>query len=235
MRVAICDDEREQCEYLECVLREYGANNGFEMHTDIFKSAESFLFEYQKNMFDILLLDIQMGGKNGMELAREIRKTDNGLVIIFITGISDFISEGYDVAALHYLLKPLDKKKLFECLDKVRLITGGDESYLFIQTEGDSLRIPESDAEYIEAVARGTSVCTVDKTYELTEPFGDFTANLPESFVRCHRSYAVNIRCIQQISKYEILLDSGRKIPVSRRLYSVVNDAFISFYRRVGE
>lgn len=234
MFVAVCDDEAAQRAYIGKLLAEYAEKNNCRAQISYYKNAESFLFDYEKNRFDILLLDIQMEGQNGMELARTLRKADENLVIIFITGFSDFVTEGYDVSALHYLLKPLDREKLFACLDKARTRILPEKSFLVLNSDGENVRIAFDSIAYIEALSHKTAVYTQDTVLKTSEPFGAVAARLSSDFIQCHRSYAVNLRAVNRIQKNDLVLDSGRTVPVSRRLYNSVNTAFIAFYRRAG-
>lgn len=106
--IAICDDEQVERKYLSQLAAQWTADRGLCGQIDAFESAEQFLFTYQEDTsYDILLLDIQMKELDGVSLAKEIRKIDTRIQIIFITGLPDFIAEGYEVSALHYLIKPI--------------------------------------------------------------------------------------------------------------------------------
>lgn len=96
-----------------------GKENQIAIGAECFLSAESFLFHYAEDKtYDILLLDIEMGKMDGVTMAREIRRDNQTVQIVFITGYSDYISEGYEVAALHYLMKPVNEQKLYAVLDR---------------------------------------------------------------------------------------------------------------------
>ena len=118
MRFAIVDDNELDIENVKNKVKEWGECRGIDTTFWEFDSAEAFLFSYEdvKN-YDILLLDIEMKDMDGVEMAKRIRKVDSDVVIIFITGYSDYILDGYDVGALNYLMKPLDKEKFFRVLD----------------------------------------------------------------------------------------------------------------------
>ena len=118
MRAAVCDDRAEDAAFVGELLTEWGQARGQAVRWEAFPSAESFLFRYAEDkMFDLLVLDIEMGGMDGVSLAREVRRESEAVQIVFLTGYSDYIAEGYDVAALHYLMKPVDREKLFSVLD----------------------------------------------------------------------------------------------------------------------
>ena len=107
IRIAVCDDEEEQLQSLSGLLAKWTGHSGLSLDMRTFPSAEAFLFAYEEDSaYDILILDIEMKDISGMDLARRIRKEDKRVEILFITSHFEFISEGYEVDALHYLTKP---------------------------------------------------------------------------------------------------------------------------------
>ena len=107
-KIAICDDNPTDIEYVSSIVNTWALAQNHLVKIQTFPSAEAFLFQYaEEKDYDILLLDIEMGEMNGVELAKQIRKSKKPVQIIFITGFPDFMAEGYDVSALHYLMKPI--------------------------------------------------------------------------------------------------------------------------------
>lgn len=229
MRIAICDDDKAQIEALKKLL--FIWSDG--ILTNEYHSGEQFLFDYDDNPCDLLLLDIEMDGINGMELAKKLRSKGDMLPIIFITGFSEYMSDGYDVEALHYLLKPVDDKKLFSVLDKYISKKQNKTLGIMVRTADITTHIAFEDIIYIEAQGRKALVkLRSENVLECENGIGYLADKLSDSFVRCHRSYIVNLRYMQSIGKAEITLDSGENLPLSRRLYKEVNDRFIGFYTR---
>ena len=225
--IAICDDDNRQINGLKAMLTEWNKHIIITEYT----SAEQFLFAYPDAPCDLLLLDIEMGDMNGMELARKLRSKGDMLPIIFITGYSEFMQDGYDVEALHYLLKPVDKDKLFAVLDRYAIRHSADSRVIFPSGD-ESVCVNADDIMFLEAFGKKTQISIKGgKEVECTCGLSAAAEKLGESFVSCHRSYVVNIGYIRSISKTEVTLDNGRKIPLSRRLYDSVNKAFISFYK----
>ena len=118
VKICICDDSSEERASINALVREWARQSGTDVSVSEFPTAEAFLFEYEDLVPDIVLLDIEMPGMNGVELAKRLRKGNKLIQIVFITGFSDYIAEGYEVAALHYLLKPVLPEKLFSTLDR---------------------------------------------------------------------------------------------------------------------
>lgn len=236
INIAIVDDEEIQVELLEKYVKIWANKKDIRVITEVFYNGESFQFSWSMDKtYDVLLLDIEMPGINGVELAKKIRKEDNLINIIFITAITDYIGEGYDVEAINYLIKPIDEKKLYECLDKAFEKTPKEEKITLIEEQGEIHRILQKDILYIESFGHNVEINTIDKKYNIRKNIGIMEKELDENnFVRCHRSYIVGLQHIKRIGKDNIELDNGEIVPVSRRQYVNVNKVFIQYYSGEG-
>ena len=236
MRIAICDDEEAQRLLIQRYVEAWAADNKVALETELFASGESFWFAWEDDSsYDLLIFDIEMGQLNGMELAAGIRRKDEDIPILFVTGYDSYMAQGFEVAALHYLLKPLRKEKLFTVLDKLkkmRMRKKQEEKILFRAEEGP-LSLPASKIWYIEAMAHQCILYTEDTSHVLCSSIGEMVRQLcgRRGFVRCHRSYLVNVQPISAIVKPELVLDDGRRIPVSRSAEKEVGRVFIELYK----
>ena len=148
-KIGICDDNSIDRDYLSSVVTEWAAGREHTVQAETFPSAEAFLFHYANEKdYDILLLDIEMKDMNGIELAKRIRLNNAWVQIVFITGYPDFISEGYEVSALHYLMKPAKKEKLFQVLDKAAGLLQKKERNILLQMGSESIRYAGSPLAY---------------------------------------------------------------------------------------
>ncbi|HHY81403.1 MAG TPA: response regulator transcription factor [Clostridiales bacterium] len=230
LHIAICDDEKSEREYLAQLLQEWAALRKINAVFLNFDSAESFLFHYSEDRsLDILMLDIQMKGMNGVELARSIRQENNMIHIVFITGYSDFMAEGYDVSALHYLLKPVKKDKLFEVLDKAAARLQTAPRTILFPKAGGSVRIKADDIIFAEVLSHTTVLHLVNGKEEFRMRISDMERLLGDGFFKCHRSYIVSMKYVRRVTRTAMVLEDGREIPLSRNLYDEANQAFISF------
>ena len=235
-RIAICDDSMETRKGLSLLVKKWAAEKGVSLILDVFPSAENYLFRCaEQPYFDILLLDIEMPGMNGLTLAKTIRQKSDLTQIIFITGFSDFIAEGYEVSALHYLIKPVSEEKLSEVLSRAAEKLRKTEKTVLFQTEKEVRRIQLDRIVSVEAFAHSCMVTATDSSFEVRESITAVEKLLREAaesaFVRTHRSYLAGVKYIQSISKTEVTLDNGRKIPLSRSNYQAVHQAFIRFFK----
>lgn len=230
-KAAICDDDQTDAGYVEELLTDWAKERGYMVATDWFPSAESFLFHYVENKaYDILLLDIEMGETDGVALAKKVRQEDESVQIVFITGYPDYIGEGYEVAALHYLMKPVDKGKLFMVLDRAVTNLHKGRRAVVLPIDGESVKVPVEEIQYVEAFSHSVSVVTTKGIYEFRKSLSEMEILLGEDFVRCHRSYLVGLRAMSGLSKQKVTLDSGIELPLSRSASASVHKAFVKYY-----
>lgn len=235
IRIAIVEDETPHAELLKQHIECWRQHKGIgEIFLQYFCHAQAFLFAWEEETYDMIFLDIQMPGINGMETARKIRETDGGVKLVFTTGITDYLQEGYEVDATRYLLKPITQEKVWQCLDKL-LQEPPTIQQLIFQTQEGVVKVPEQEIAYLEARGHYT-VChlqTGGQELVLRESFNALCDRLcQQPFIRCHRSYLCHIGHIHRVERTEIILEDGGRIPVSRRMYEPVVKAFISYFRR---
>ncbi len=150
-KIAICDDSDADRQYVLSMVNRWAAAAGHVVHTDTFASAENFMFHYaEEGDYDILLLDIEMGAMDGVTMAKRLRRDNDSVQIVFITGYSEYISEGYEVAALHYLMKPVKDEKLCSVLDSAAEKLSKNEKVLNFEIGGEMVRIPIYQIRYAD-------------------------------------------------------------------------------------
>ena len=226
-KIAICDDSDVDRQYILNIVNRWATVVGHIVHTETFSSAENFMFHYsQENDYDILLLDIEMGAMDGVTMAKQLRKNNDTLQIIFITGYSDYISEGYEVAALHYLIKPVKEEKLCTVLDRAAEKLSKNEKVLNFEIGGEMVRVPIYQIRYAEVFGNYVTIHALsDVTVKMT--LGELERQLDERFYRVGRSTIVNLTQINRVTKAEIKLNDGITVPIPRGAYDGVNQAII--------
>lgn len=226
-RVAIVDDSNIDAEYVQNILEAWAQDRQASVRSQRFVSAENFLFHYaEEKNWDILLLDIEMGDVDGVELAKHLRKDNDTVQIVFITGYSDYISEGYEVAALHYLMKPVKVDKLFSVLDRAVEKLKNNEKVLNLEIGGEMVRIPVYQIRYAAVMGNYVTIHAVsDHTVKMT--LSELENQLDERFYRVGRSCIVNLTAINRVTKTEIKLSDSTIIPLPRGAYEPLNRAII--------
>lgn len=228
-RIAICDDEQAEVEKLSAIVNEWSTRCGSPSEIHSFASAEAFLFAYREDkIYDILLLDVEMKGISGIELAKRVRSDNNRAEIIFITSHFEFVGEGYEVDALHYLVKPVSEAKLMEVLSRAAAKLTVEPPYVVIICDGVTVKLYESEILYIESFLHYLAVHTKDREYRIKESMTSFEAKLSDDFFRVHRSYLASLKAITRISRTSVTLAGKIDIPVARGKYDDINRAFIS-------
>jgi DNA-binding LytR/AlgR family response regulator len=231
INIAICDDEQVEIAYLVKLARDWADSRGIPARFFEYMSAEGFLFEHEDGgAIDILLLDIQMEGMDGVRLARKIREKNDATQIIFITGYPDFIADGYDVSALHYLMKPVKEDKLLEVLDRAISRIGKSSRTITFPKTGGGIKIKADDIIYAEVLSHTVVLHLANGSEEFTMRISDMEELLGEGFFRCHRSFIVSMERVKRVTRQAMVLDDGREVPLSRNLYDAANRMFINYY-----
>ncbi|MCH5197806.1 MAG: response regulator transcription factor [Oscillospiraceae bacterium] len=233
LKIAVCDDSEVYSGYIASAVMLWARERQRQVQINAFSSAEEFLFRYEEDKdTQILLLDIEMGKMNGVELAKAIRQENKDMQIVFITGYSEYISEGYDVAALHYLMKPINRDKLFEVLDRALEKMKENERYLNLEHSGESVRIAFRDIRYLE-VRQNYVTVQAKGAYTVKKPLREIEETLDGRFFRIGRSYIVNLLYIQRITKTDVYLFDGTALPLPRGMHESLNRAVIDLEFRV--
>ncbi len=223
LTIGACDDEARELDALETLVGKWGETRQHPLDLRRFDGGETLLAAISDGgRFDIVFLDIIMGSRDGVSVAREIRKTDRDCAIVFTTNSRDHAIDGFGVRATHYLLKPVDRNALFEALDRTMQARASEKRVrLTVRHEIHSVDI--GDIRYAESRARVVTVHTRSGPdigyYDKLDNFERLCDD--ERFLRCHKSFLVNLDYVRSIVNAVIKLDSGEEIPVSKSLSDV--------------
>lgn len=226
-RAAIVDDSAQDGAFVREILTCWADQRGLALEAAVFSSAERFLFQYaQDKDWDLLLLDIEMGAMDGVTMAKRVREHNEAVQIVFITGYSDYIMEGYEVAALHYLMKPVNRQKLLTVLDRALEKRRQEERCLNLEAYGDLVRLPFYEIRYLD-VHQNYVTIHAKADYTVKHTLADFEKELDSRFCRVGRSMIVNLKYIQRVTKTELRLSDGTVLPLPRGAYEPLNRAII--------
>jgi two-component system response regulator LytT len=234
MKVVICDDEKAQLDLLHKYLEEYFLQRGISLEIADYQDCDTLWWDLQDGLdADLFLLDIQMEHLTGIELARKMRAAHMYQLICFITGIKDYVFEGYDVDALGYILKPFEKQQLEKILDKAAALLDQQPTSTLLHSGRDTFRIYHHDVIGLEAVGHDTKIyLKQSRTNDLSDILLKIGINecidqLGMNLTLIHRSYAVNLKNILRIGKDECIGENNTHFPIARGRRDMVMQAFI--------
>lgn len=214
IKIAICDDDEAECRRTLEMLQNY---KKAEVEAEVYTGGEALLSSGRK--YDILLLDIDMKGMDGIETARHVREADKEVKLIYITNYSDYSIFAFAVHAFAYLLKPLRQEELFAQLDEAQsygLTAAGQE--LEFQAKEGIVRVPSSQILYFEYLDRQVLLHTAEQFWHLRRKITEVAQDMAAyGFAMPHKSFVVNLFAVQCIHGYEILLTDGSRIPLSQK------------------
>ena len=236
MKIAICDDEEVIRNSIAEKLRSHYADT----YLILFSSSEELLD--CEEVFSIYLLDIEMNGLSGMELAKHIRKNTvdhtPAPVIIFITGYKEHMQDAFDVSAFHYLLKPLDDNKFIEvinrAIDEINHQMSQMDEYMMLKADNVMHKIAYDDIVYIESHNKQTIFHTTKSNITSYTQMSELEEILSDRFFRCHRGYLVNLAHVLTYEIGEIQVTGGDRILLSRLKYQNFVHAFMRYARTGG-
>lgn len=233
MKIAVCEDQVTQSDLLNIQIKNWAKEKDINISIDNFATAESFLFQWSDyNKYDVIFLDIKMAKISGIELSNIIREKNKDVDIVFVTGFFKYALHGYRVGALQYLIKPIKISDLYLCLNKVqdRINDKSEVSILIIETTKKIIKLKCNEIHYCIMFSPYIDIHTSSGKITLRKKISEIEELLPsEYFVRCHRSYIVNLKYIKLILKNHVLLEGDIEIPISRGKYKEINDAFINY------
>lgn len=219
LRIGLCDDEQNTRFALRCALERILEQRQTEHEIYEFSSGDGLMAWYAKHPteLDLVFLDIEMDGTNGMDTARRLRAQDKNLQMAFVTGYAEYVFDGYTVGALGYLMKPPAAEKLEEILAQAlaALHLGAQQVYLLSNSEG-MYRIPKADIQYFYSDKRQVTCVTSTRSYTFYARLDEVAEDAGAPFVRIHQRYLVNPAAVQRIEGNGAVVGSGEVLPVSR-------------------
>ena len=226
IEIAVCDDETVIREQIQQFVRKKVPDS----HIETYAAGEELLAA--NKIFDLVFLDIQMEGINGMDAARALRAKKAETILIFITGLKEYVFEAFDVSAFHYLLKPLEEKKLDGVLERalkeLNRRKTQEKKQLLIQTRSRHYNLDQSTIFYLESRGKKVEIHTLGETIEVYASISRLEEQLGNSFYRCHRGYLVNLAHITEYRTDRIRLSNGDDVYLAKERYL----SFVKTYMR---
>ena len=216
IRIAICDDEKHMSDHIRAMASDFFRKKNREIHFRIFLSGEE-LLSYD-GQIDILFLDIQMKGMDGLETARKLREGQFRGFLIFITVLKEMVFQSFEVQAYDYLVKPVDEKQFGKTMERLfASMQNNNEDSLLVQKGYEGRIIREEEIVFCEVIDRKIYLNLASgEVVDYYERIENLETKLGSHFFRCHRSYLINLKHLKGYKNGTACMDNGKEIPVSR-------------------
>lgn len=226
MKIAICDDELTAREKIVTLVEDYSIEKNINIDYETFETYEGLKDKIPE--FDLFILDYQMPGIDGMEFAQTIRENyGDDKIIIFVTSFNEIVYESFKVRTFRFIVKPIDKKDLFELLDSY-ISMCGDKKKLIIKKDGEVNVLTADDIFYIRAERKDSFVIMSDEEIFCHKPISWFEDELADNnFFRAHRTFLVNMKKIKKFDNRYIEMLNGYKVSLSSRKYKELCKLFL--------
>lgn len=233
MRIAICDDEEQIRELLKEKISKYCFVNNIELELQTFENGEEFL-QYDFQDIEVLFLDVDMPGIDGLETAKKIRETNQDMLIIFLTAYSEFVFESFKVDAFRYLVKPVPDQEMTETLDAIRDKLCAPEDNLSFQFQNEMYSIRYSDIIYIEGMRDKIWIYCKDSTYRWRGTLKNLNEMIKDKgFFQVHRSYIINMNKIQKYNSKTVVMEGDHKVPISKYRLDDFKEEYIKYWSKI--
>lgn len=232
IRIAIVEDEPTAAERLKECLNKFEREQNVAIKATEFSNGTSFLYSSGK-IFDLVFMDIDMPGMNGLDVSYKLREEDENIAIVFLTNLKQYAINGYKVNALDFLVKPLTYLSFETVMKKFlkHMQKNEPSGKLFIKSSYCMKRVLIDDIDYIDVYLHGITIHQRNGEEEKTwGNLSDYEKLLPtDRFVKCSGHCIVNLDCVKKIEGTELTLESGQKISVSRNKKAELITAFMRY------
>lgn len=229
LRIAVVEDEEKYGQMLLDHIRRFERETKTVCRTDGYSDGKSLLRNYE-GQYDILFLDIQMEGPDGLATAQRIRQIDESVILVFVTNLAQYAIRGYGVRASNFLLKPVSYYALSEELARAaQIVEQGKNRCIAIKTDIGLQKIEIGSITYLETLGRRLLIHAGGREYICRETLKAMHEKLaPEGFFRCHNVYLVNLACVENVSQSTVTVD-GQELLLSRYKRKEFLDALARF------
>jgi DNA-binding LytR/AlgR family response regulator len=229
MNIAVCEDNASDANLICGILKEHFDKNGFSGDIHTFKSGEELLKGFSPGLYDAVFLDIYMKGMTGIETASKMRAIDRDFALVFITTSDAHARDAYSVRACAYVSKPIRQSDMEIAFEQCRTIFLKSARYIEVKSRRQSIKIPLIKILYIEVFNKESMFHTTEGVVKTSMSLDEVECTMGHPFLRCHRSYLINMNHVELINEKDILMCNGDTIPMPQRGRTKVRDIYGNF------
>lgn len=233
MRVAVCDDNTTECKIISEYLKRYSEEHLLSYDVVEYSGGEQLLKDFADAPFFLAFLDIYMAGLSGVETAYRLREKNKSCAIVFTTSSPDFRAEGFEVGAVHYLMKPVSYDGICIAMERCSHLLPESERYISVITNRHTVQIRLKDIIYTEVYKNQILIHTTNGIFSVYLTLSDISAQLEDKrFLPCHRCYIVNMQYITEVLEGDFVLSNGEKIPIRKNGRQQTKEAYSDYLFR---
>ncbi len=214
INIAVCEDNLEEQKSLLKLIRDYIYDKGYSANIHTFFDGDALLEQYKTIPFSLIFLDIFLGQMSGIEVARHIRQNDTDPIIILVTSSRDFAPESYDINAAYYIVKPVTKEDFEKAMHRCSNLLEASNKYIEIIVNREPTHVLLKKILFVEVLGNKTLLHTSNEIMNVYMPLDRVMDMLDSTFLRCHKSYAINMSHVERIDRRDFVMKNGMRVPI---------------------
>lgn len=235
LNIAVCYDNEAELEQVNAIVQQFICRKQ-PLHITVHSFANGddlFLFTKKHGAFDLVILDVIMPDLNGLELAAKLRADNDNCKVIFLTSSPEFAVDSYKVKAYYYLLKNSASAELPGLLGRAfNDIAEENAVSVVIKEKGKWTRVPLNSIQYVESLNHTVHFHLRSGTISSLAKLSEFIDTLlsDKRFVKCHKSYIVNMQHVASITGKDFIMEDSASVPISRNVYSEIKNEYLDYF-----
>ena len=236
IKIAVVEDSVDDLNNCLSLLERYSKEKNLSFDIQTFSSGDAFLMRF-KSQFDFIILDINLSAMNGIDVARNIREKDEEVIIMFATNLAKYATNGYEVQAIDFVLKPLTYSSFYLRIERViKKLNKKSDSFIVVPYEGGFNKIDTSNILYIEVISHDIIFHLTDGEVTTSGTLKKYEEQMKKHwFIRCNSCYLVNARKIKRVEKLDIQLVNNEVIAISHPKKKSFMERFKQYVMEEGE
>ena len=234
IKIAVVDDDNIYLTRIDAYFREFMNSNSIDYELKTFSSGKALLESVKRIDYDILVLDIDMPEISGIDIAKNVRKINANVTIVFVTNMDNLVFESIKYSPFRFVRKTKMNVEMPELLNSLKKKYSEESKYFTFNFDGEMKAVKLTDIVYFESVKHEIYIHMQDNSeYKISDSLNNLLEKYETiGFIRIHKSYVVNFRYIFEFQKNYVILDDHTKIPISKNRMTEIKKEYIDFTRK---